>query len=340
MRKIGVLRLSALGDATLVVPLINSLSRSFPDSYIGWITTPAVGDLIGPIKGCSYHFVKKIQGLTSVLENRRVLKPLKFDDLIVAQASFSAHLISMQIAAKRKIGFDRKRGKDFHRFFIDESIQYKDQHFVDAYLAFARKIGASECEASWSGAFSNMDVNWVSQVLPNGFPRVGIATTPSKNERRWAQEGYKEIIGYLLAKNITVCLIGGQCEEEVSYNANIASSFDDKVINLTGKTTLPQLSALLGKIDLLIAPDTGCVHIARALGTPVVGLYAVANPSLTGPYLEQNYCVNKYHDAVSKYLSVSQANDYHQRVHHFEAMSLIKANEVIDKIEQALEALS
>ena len=100
--------------------------------------------------------------------------------------------------------------------------------------------------------------------------------------------------------------------------------------------TLSRKSRYLRQISLVVAPDTGSVHLARALGVPVVGLYAVANPSLTGPYLEQDYCVNKYHEAVEKYTSASKAWDYHDRVHHPDAMSLINADEVISQIEQAL----
>ena len=59
---------------------------------------------------------------------------------------------------------------------------------------------------------------------------------------------------------------------------------------------------MLSLADVLIAPDTGAVHIARAMGTPVVGLYAVASPKLTGPYRQMEYCVDRYPQAVKKYL--------------------------------------
>ena len=252
------------------------------------------------------------------------------------QASFSAHLVSMQISAKRKIGFDSRRGKDFHGFFIDESISYEDQHFVDAYLSFAHKLGATDHEVSWVGAFSNRDLDWANAVLPDGFPRVGIATTPSKKERRWSKENYRKVIEYLLRKKVIVCLFGGGGDEERSFNAELASCFPDQITDLTGKTSLPQWSALISQLSLVVAPDTGSVHLARALEVPVAGLYAVANPSLTGPYLKQDYCVNKYNEAVEKYASGSKARDYHERVHHPDAMSLIDADEVIRKIELAI----
>jgi heptosyltransferase I len=339
MKKIGLLRLSALGDVVLVVPLVNALLKAFPDAEITWVTTQPTVDLLGPIQRVKWVIVEKPKSLGAISNNRKTLRGLSFDTLLLLQASFSAHLVSMQISAKRKIGFDRRRGKDFHRFFIDESIPCEDQHFVDAYLAFAQKIGVVDHEVSWAGAFACMDVDWANRELPEGFPRVGIATTPSKDERRWSEEGYRGIIEHLVDRGIIVCLLGGDGSEEVSFNAKLASCFPGKIMNLTGKTTLPQWTGLISVINLLVAPDTGCVHVARALGTPVAGLYAVANPSLSGPYLEQAYCVSKYDEAFNKYLPGSKAKDFHQRVHHPDAMSLINAEEVIGKIDEALEAL-
>jgi heptosyltransferase I len=340
MKKIGVLRLSALGDVVLAVPLVNALLRAYPEAEVTWVTTQPTVDLIGPMKRVKWVIVSKPKSFRAFWDNHKALRGMHLDTLLLLQASLSAHLVSMQISAERKIGFDRRRGKDFHQFFIDESIPYENQHFVDAFLDFARKIDVCIDEASWQGAFSNMDSNWARRTLPEGTPRIGISTTPSKIERRWSEDGYEEVIERLLSKNRLVCLLGGDGEEEVSFNAELASHFSDKILNLTGKTNLSQLSALLKEIDLLVAPDTGCVHLARALGTPVVGLYAVANPSLTGPYQAQDYCVNKFHEAVQKYLPLKKGQDYHLRVHHPDAMTLIKPKEVTEMIDEALAAFS
>jgi len=340
MKKIAILRLSALGDVVLVIPLVNVLLKAFPDAEISWITTKQTVDLLGPIKRVKWVIVEKPRSLTSVLSNRKALSGYRFDALLLLQASFSAHLVSLQVSAQRKIGFDSRRGKDFHGLFINESISYEDQHFVDAYLSFARKLGVVDHVVSWEGAFSNMDGEWVDRELPEGFPRVGLATSPSKKERRWSKGNYRNVIEYLIEKKITVFLLGGNSNEEKSFNSELAAPFSGKVMDFTGQTTLPQWSALISSVNLLVAPDTGCVHVARALGTPVVGLYAVANPFLTGPYMEQQYCVNKYDEALYKYLPGSKAKDYHSRVHHPDAMSLVYSNEVIEMVDRVLESLS
>jgi heptosyltransferase I len=118
----------------------------------------------------------------------------------------------------------------------------------------------------------------------------------------------------------------------------LASVAPGRTLNLCGKTTPKQLAALLGQVDVLIAPDTGSVHIARAMDTPVIGLYAVASPKLTGPYQRMEYCVDRYPQAVKKFLGkdVNQLL-WNTRVHHADAMSLIEVDDVMQQISRVLE---
>ena len=109
-------------------------------------------------------------------------------------------------------------------------------------------------------------------------------------------------------------------------------------MNLCGKTTPKQLAALLSLVDVLIAPDTGAVHIARSMNTPVIGLYAVASPKLSGPYQQLDYCVDAYPQAVQKFLGKSFAQlAWNTRVHETKAMDLIEVAEVIEKLNAVLK---
>jgi heptosyltransferase I len=106
---------------------------------------------------------------------------------------------------------------------------------------------------------------------------------------------------------------------------------------LSGKTTPKQLAALLSLVDVLIAPDTGSVHIARAMNTPVIGLYVVASLKLTGPYQRLEYCVDRYPQAVQKFLGKNPDElPWNTRVHHPDAMSLITVDDVMQHLEKVL----
>jgi heptosyltransferase I len=122
-------------------------------------------------------------------------------------------------------------------------------------------------------------------------------------------------------------------------NSEVCSNCLVPPVNLTGRIELPQLPYLLKKVDILLAPDTGSIHIARAVGTPVIGLYAVANPSLTGPYRADEFSVNKF-DLALEQLSDSKNKSFYSRVHHPYAMSLIQTGEVISKVDAILDRLS
>ena len=333
MPKVGVLRLSALGDAVLTLPLIETLVASSRFSEVVWITTRPVVELLGPIEKCRYVVVEKANTLASFYRNWKILRNENLENLILAQASFSAHLISILVKAKRKIGFDQRRGKDLHRFFIDESIPYRDEHFVEAYLSFATKlkIPPMAYRSFWSSAFKHIDLDFGKSFRrPNQF-LVLVNPCPSKLERRWTLEGYQALIKTLLASNCTPIVIGGNDAEEQSFNFKVAEGFSSRVTNLTGSLNLTHWASLLKEADLVIAPDTGAIHLANALGTPVVGLYAVANPLLTGPFKNLHNSVNKFPEAVKK-LESAEPRDFHHRVHDNRAMQLIEFEDVWSKV--------
>ena len=333
---IAVLRLSALGDAVLVIPLINQLLSSGKFHKVSWITTQSVVDLIGPIPGCSYIAVDKVKSLKTLFLNWLKLKKCTFDILIVAQASFSAHSISFFTKARKKIGFDRRRGKDLHHLFIDESINYKDEHFVKAYMNLGELAGASAGQPDWGNAFGHLSSKWAKSMRANEKRLVALHPHASKLERRWNNHGYIRVTKSLLKENCDILILGGDSELEKKLNLKIANSFGPEVKNLTGELSLLQWASLVREVDLLIAPDTGAVHLAHALSTKVVGLYAVANPMLTGPLNGLDDCVNRYPQAVTNFSGKVDA-DYHLRVHDERAMSLIGFDDVWPKITNALE---
>ncbi len=107
-----------------------------------------------------------------------------------------------------------------------------------------------------------------------------------------------------------------------------------------GKSSLKRLTALLDEVDVLLSPDTGPLHIAQAMGTPVVGLYAVAPPEKTGPYFSQRWVVNKYPLAVKTILKKDPAKvSWHERVHSSNAMKLIEVSEVVSKLDELFSEL-
>jgi len=334
---VGVLRLSALGDAVLILPMLNSLIRSDKFVSVTWITTQDVVDLVGPIRGCQVIVVEKIKSFTTAVRNWKKLRHVKFDKLILAQASFSAHAISLMLRANLKVGFDNRRGKDLHRLFVDRQVPYANEHFVDAYFSLAMEIGLEGNAGSpdYSLAFRHLDKAWAKNFRSSDVPLVAIHPHPSKIERRWTIDGYRSLIAHLLGLGVKVLVLGGNDPLEEKLNEELTTDLNADAVNLTGKLTLVQWAAVLAEVDLLIAPDTGAIHLANAFGIKVVGLYAVANPELTGPHQNLQFCVNKYPEACKQF-SESDPVDFHNRVHGSGAMELIEFSEVRNKVHEAL----
>ncbi|MCB1828436.1 MAG: glycosyltransferase family 9 protein, partial [Coxiellaceae bacterium] len=156
-----------------------------------------------------------------------------------------------------------------------------------------------------------------------------------KAERNWDFSRYAEVIKVLRKRwDFKVVLVGGPDPLSRQASEQIEQGIAGGCLNLTGKSSLKQLIAILKYSDALITPDTGPAHIADALGTPVVGLYAVAPPEKTGPYHSLQWVVNKYPEAVRTILQKDPATvSWRQRVHDNAAMQLIQVDDVVTKCD-------
>lgn len=338
--EVAVIRLSALGDVVLCASMVLHLVRS-EKFKISWITTRQSRQLLGEIEGVDFIIVPKPKNLKSFMECRKILSNYTFDYLLLAQASFSAHFVSMHVKSKRRIGFDQTRSKDFHGLFINERIEWREEHFVDAYFSFASMLGLQKpSEINWNGLFRSQRKEELSKIkLPVKSRIMAVNPSASKAERNWHVDHYVKVIDYAQAKGVGVIIIGGNGHNELNLSEQVSDRCKESPLNLTGKINLAVLPYLIKKIDFLLAPDTGSIHIARAVGTPVIGLYAVANPRLTGPYNANEFSINKFDLALEKFFSSRQVN-FHSRIHNLNAMSLIETDDAIAKIDLMLESIS
>lgn len=334
-KNIAFFRLSALGDVVLAIPMIRALQKAWPDCKITWITSSAVYPLLEGLEGVEFLVIQKPQKINDYLSLRKLFKQYDFDILIAAQASFRTNLIYPHINAKRKIGFDNGRAKDLHSWFVKEQIPAADEHLAEGFMGFAKYLGVNSHEFDWSLYTSDADQAWAKQTRHK--PKyIAINAAASKAERTWKAQHYVELIDAAVEKyDCQVVLTGGPADNETQLANEIQTLAQAKVDNLVGKTKHKQIAALLGEVDCLIAPDTGPAHIAVAMKTPVIGLYAVARSGLSGPYQAPSFTVDKYPEAVEKYLGKPYAEaGWHERVHHADAMDLITVEDVMAQLER------
>jgi heptosyltransferase I len=334
---ICVIRLSAIGDTCNALAVVRNLQDNWPDARITWIIGRTESLLLADITGVEFIIFDKSKGSAAYAEVKQALAGKQFDVALCMHASMRANRLCRIIPAPVRIGFDWKRARDFQWLFTNRRIPHRPkEHVLDAMMGFARHIGAKPTPIRWDVPVSEADLAFGAQHCK--YPTFVISpcsSQRSRNFRNWAVDNYAIVAGYAQAKyGCRIVLTGGDSELEKNYGQEIAERGGPSVINLIGKTTLKQSMAIFAAADIVLCPDSGPAHMATAAGTPVIGLYATSNPGRTGPYVSRRMTVNRYPDALEKYLGKTQEQvRWGQRVRHPEAMALIQSADVIEKLD-------
>ncbi|MEO6227635.1 MAG: glycosyltransferase family 9 protein [Thermomonas sp.] len=304
---ICLLRLSALGDVTHVLPLLHTLRSAWPEVDVSWVIGKGERRLLDGLPGVRFIEFDKKTGLAGMREVRRQCGP-RFDALLQLQVSARANLLSAFIPAHRRIGYDRSRAKDGHGLFINERIADRPGiHVLDAIGSFCEPLGLVPADVVWNLPVPDDAHAWVRAQWPDdGIRTLMVSACSSHPLRNWHPQRHAALNDHAIDQGWRVVLCGGRSELERSTGDAILAAMRPKedgtqVLDLIGKDTLKQLPALLARADLLVTPDSGPMHIANAMGSKVLGLHAATNPDRSGPYSDRRYCVDRYDDAACKY---------------------------------------
>ena len=121
LQSLCLLRTSALGDVTHVVPLVRTLRSAWPQARLTWLVGKPEHRLVGDIEGVEFVVFDKAAGLRGYLAARRALSDRRFDALLHMQVALRANLLSLCVHADRRIGYDAARSRDLHGFFVDRT---------------------------------------------------------------------------------------------------------------------------------------------------------------------------------------------------------------------------
>jgi heptosyltransferase I len=340
-----ILRLSAIGDICHTLPVVRTLQAHWPETKLTWIIGKLEAGLVGDIPGIEFIIFDKSKGRTSYRDIKQQLKGRRFDALLHMQISIRSSRIARTISSPIKLGFDRTRAKDFQWLFTNHQIAAKSQqHVMDGLFGFTEALGVNERQLSWDIPLSGETQTFAASYIPDEKPTLIISPCTSsrlRNWRNWHAQGYAAVADYASKQHgLQVILTGGPTDIEQEYGEQITDLAHHKPINLIGQTSLKELFALLQRATVVISPDSGPAHMANAAGTPVIGLYVTSNPLRTGPYLNQKWVVNKYPEAIKQELNKEiDEVPWGRRVRNPEAMSLIRTEDVITKLDDLLTNL-
>ena len=335
-----ILRLSALGDAIHTLPVVRALQDHWPGTRITWIVGKLERRLLEGVQGVEFLVFDKRGGRAALRGLRRALHGRRFDVVLHMQVSASANLRSRLVRAPVRLGWDRARSRDFHHWFTNCQVaSVPFQHQAQGFLEFPRALGIAVEHPRWDLPVAGEARAWAAEQLPGRRPTLLISPCSSHPRRNWPAERYAEVADYAAAAlGMRVVLSGGPSELEREVGAAIETGMRTACLNLVSKDTLEQSKALLQRATLVLSPDSGPVHIAAALGTPVLGLYAATWSRRSGPCNSLELCVDRYEEAARKYRNAAASElRWGHRIEEPGVMELVQPAAVIERLRAFAE---
>jgi len=334
---ICLLRTSAIGDVTHVVPLVRTLQQAWPQTALTWIIGKLERKLVGDLPDVAFVTFDKSAGWAGMREVHRVLRGRRFDALLQMQVAMRSNLLSLGIKATQRIGYDAARSKDLHGLVINRRIPARSgEHVLDALGSFVEPLGLKQTQVRWDIPVPDEAHAWAAEALPGDTPTLLVSPTSSHALRNWRPERYAAVMDYAAARGWRVALIGGPSSSERAMADAVLAACQRTPLDLTGKDTLKRLMAMLDRAQLVLTPDSGPMHMANAVGTKVLGLHAASNPDRSGPYSDRRWCVDRYDAAAQKYFGKPASElAWGSKIERPGVMDLISVDDVIERFDAA-----
>ena len=319
-----------------MVPVVRTLQTFWPATRLTWIVGRVEAKLVGDIPGVKFIIFEKSNGWRAYRTLRQQLNGHQFDALLHMQVSIRANLASLFVKAPVRLGYDRARTKDLHRFFVNQQIPAGNrQHVLDSFFSFTETLGLNQKQLRWDIPLPAEAQAYAQNALPGNQPTLIISPCSSHKLRNWTTARYAKVADYAInVHNMRVALCGGPSQLERDYGDAIVRNMKSVPINLIGKDTLKRLLATLARATAILCPDSGPAHMATCVGTPVIGLYAASNVQRSGPYSSRHWCVDRY-DAVARKFRNKPASEipWGTKLEYPGAMELITVEDVIEKLD-------
>ncbi|MEK7722471.1 MAG: glycosyltransferase family 9 protein, partial [Elusimicrobiota bacterium] len=273
--KICLLQTAFLGDCVLTLPLLKELRGIFPEAAVSVVTRPETAGIFSA-SGLAAEIIedrkKTAPGMTEFGRLVGELRVRDFDAVIIPHRSLRSALLAWRAGIPVRVGFSSSSGS----FLLTHKVPFSWLlHDVERNLALLSPL-AENFKASLPGFRGTADSSSLSPRPSSFMPDVvtaGINAGSAWPTKRWPQRRWARLIKKLAAaRGGRTLLVGGPGERD--WNAEIERlAGPENCLNLTGKTTLPELMEAIRPLKIFISNDSGPMHIAAALGVPAVGIF-------------------------------------------------------------------
>jgi heptosyltransferase I len=328
--RVGIVMMSAVGDAVHVLPVINAIKRHSPATHLTWVLQPGPATLVrGHPAVDDIVLFERSRGRQAFIDVRRELRRRRFDVVLNLQVYFKAGIVTSFTRAPIKLGFDRARARDVNWLFTTHRIpRHPMQHVQDQYFEFLDHLEIRRDPVEWNlGPWEHERDAQRAFFAELERPAASIVVATSKAQKDWLPERWAEVCEALWHEfQLQPLLVGGRSEREERAARIIGERARVPVRSALGSGLRGLVTILDGSV-LVLSPDTGPLHMAVALDRPVVSLIGYSNPKRVGPYRRfRDLMVDAYGEPGEDY-PISMEN-------RLDRMPRITVRDVLDRVER------
>ena len=333
-RHLCIVLLTGLGDVVHGLPLVNAIRDANPDVRITWVAEPMPASFLeGHPSIDRVVTFRRRDGLRGIRQLRTDLQTReRIDVTLNLNVYFKSVWPTIFSRARRRLGFDRRRAFEGVWLASNERLAAAPRaHTADMFLEFAERLRIPVPNPQWriqlSRAEREAQKEFFSQL--DGRPVATIVPATATIKKDWVAERWARVAEVLDRDfGFSVVIAGGPGEREQSVGRAIIAE-SSAGITWAMSDSVRRLTWVVEGSDLVIAPDTGPVHIARALNVPVIGLYGHTNPWRVGPW-------RAFHDLwVDQYTEPGDQPDASDRTPKWDRMATITVDQVVERIQHA-----
>jgi heptosyltransferase I len=326
--------LSGIGDVVHGLPLAWDAKERRPACRVVWVAEAAPAQVLRHHPAVDRVVVFRSRaGLGGVRALRREMADVRSDLTLNVQRYLKSAWPTLFSGASVRVGLPPSKTRDGIRFLHTHVLRETPwKHSQDLFLDFRGALGVpADAPLRWGLTFSpgeRVEQEAFRDTLEPGRPVAGLVVASANPRKDWTPEGYAALADALDDRGFQVLLLGGPSERERRIAAAVLADARSAPRDCLGDS-VRRLMWLVDACDLVVAPDTGPLHIAHALEVPVVGLFAHTNPWRVGPYRHyRDLVVDRYTEPGAE----PDPSAYHPKDHRMDAITV---GDVLERVELA-----
>lgn len=289
INRLLIIKTSSIGDVLHALPLAQALKEARPSLTLGWVVRARCADILRGNPHIDHLYVVPDKpALRDLAALRKTLHTARYQVALDLQGLLLSGVLTSLSGAPIRVGWDRNREGNA-LFLTHPTVPGKDgtQHEIDSLFGFADALGVPWATGSYPAQayLAAQDRVWADEQLAGlPHPVVALNVGASRAYKRWPAEHWAALADGLSDQGAGLVFVGDKSDAPLAEQVRALMTTSCPLVDLAGRTTLRALASVLAACALVVSADTGPMHLAVAVGTPVVALFGGTDPRRHGPY--------------------------------------------------------